>query len=251
MTDNNDYKLFRDFIDTFLPIGFDEIDSNHPLVLEMEQITQSNKQFIAVGDLFEPKTYFTSKQCFNITGLEPSEFSPYRIVETTHTNDFERYIQHSSKSIILANELLMAKKGGKLLAYNIKIRNCDGVYSNVLIQCYLFYSEKPRKTVYFFKVYTNIDWCKKIKQGFHFYSGDDISKFRYPDVELLNNGEGYTKREFEIIKLVELGLSSKQIAKKLFLSAYTVNSHRGNILKKSGKSHISELIYVLMGEGKL
>lgn len=251
MTDNQDYKLFHNFIETFSPIGFNGIDSNDPLVLEMEQMMQRNNQFITVGDIFESKTYFISKRSFNIIGTEPFEFCPYHIIEATHPNDFERYMQYRSKSIIMANELLLAKKGEMLLASNIKIRDCEGVYSNVLIQCYLFYSEIPHKTVYFFEVYTNINWCKKIKQGFHFYSGKDISRFKYPNNSLLNNGDGFTKREFEIIKLIESGLSSEQIAKKLFLSTYTINTHRGNILKKSGKAYLPELIYELMEQGKL
>ena len=78
-----------------------------------------------------------------------------------------------------------------------------------------------------------------------------MSLFKYPDEVLLKMGNDLTKREFEIIKLVEKGLSTEKIAKKLFLSAYTINTHRGNILKKSGKAHISDLIYELMEEGKL
>jgi len=67
----------------------------------------------------------------------------------------------------------------------------------------------------------------------------------------LNGGSNFTKREFEIIKLIELGMSTEQIAEKLFLSPYTINTHRANILKKSGKAHVSELIYELLEEGKL
>jgi DNA-binding CsgD family transcriptional regulator len=133
----------------------------------------------------------------------------------------------------------------------MKLRNPEGKYAEILFQCYLFYSEIPHKTVYLLQIHTNIDWCKKIKHGFYYYSGKDISNFKYPDIEVLNNNSEYTKREFEIIKLVESGMSSEQIAEKLFLSPYTVNSHRGNILKKSGKAHISELIYELMEQGKL
>ncbi|HSN48323.1 MAG TPA: helix-turn-helix transcriptional regulator [Flavobacterium sp.] len=100
-------------------------------------------------------------------------------------------------------------------------------------------------------MHTNIDWYKKFKKGFHYYSGNEMSLFKYPDEVLLKMGNDLTKREFEIIKLVEKGLSTEKIAKKLFLSAYTINTHRGNILKKSGKAHISDLIYELMEEGKL
>jgi len=41
-----------------------------------------------------------------------------------------------------------------------------------------------------------------------------------------------TRREFEILKLIAEGLTSKEIAEKLFLSLSTVNSHRMNMMKK-------------------
>lgn len=46
--------------------------------------------------------------------------------------------------------------------------------------------------------------------------------------------EGFvvSEREIEVIKLIALGLSNKQIADKLCLSLHTVNTHRKNILQK-------------------
>lgn len=41
-----------------------------------------------------------------------------------------------------------------------------------------------------------------------------------------------TKREKQILKLVTQGLTTKQVAEKLFLSAQTVKTHRKNISKK-------------------
>jgi DNA-binding CsgD family transcriptional regulator len=56
-------------------------------------------------------------------------------------------------------------------------------------------------------------------------------------------GNPLSNREFEIVKLIGEGLNSTQIADKLFLSVNTVNTHRRNILEKTGKASISELIY--------
>ena len=95
------------------------------------------------------------------------------------------------------------------------------------------------------------DWCKNLKSGFHYYVGNDLSNFRYPDEELLQKGHSFTDREFEIIKLIESGLNSEQIAKKLFVSTFTINTHRRNILVKTGKAHISDVIYDLKEEGLL
>jgi DNA-binding NarL/FixJ family response regulator len=51
------------------------------------------------------------------------------------------------------------------------------------------------------------------------------------------NGENtfnLSEREKEIIKLISSGLTTSQIAVKLFLSEYTIETHRKNIGKKTG-----------------
>ena len=97
-----------------------------------------------------------------------------------------------------------------------------GKYREVLFQCYLFYSRLPYETAFVLVVITEIGWFKERTTGFHYYLGNDLSKFRYPDRELLMIGHNFTPREFEIIKLVESGLSSEEIAGKLFISVNTV-----------------------------
>jgi Bacterial regulatory proteins, luxR family len=251
MANYQDYNLFDNFIETFLPNGFNKVDVNHPLMTDLEQMTERNNQYFFVGDLLQGKILFTSRRSLDMIGVDPEELNPYHNIEAAHPDEVYRNTKGWAKLIGMANNLLAAKSGGSLLSTNMKLRNPEGKYTEILFQCYLFYSEIPHKTVYVLQVHTNIDWYKKFKKGFHYYCGNDVSLFKYPDEELLKIGNDLTKREFEIVKLVETGLSSEQIAEKLFLSPYTINTHRGNILKKSGKAHISELIYDLMEEGKL
>jgi DNA-binding NarL/FixJ family response regulator len=51
-----------------------------------------------------------------------------------------------------------------------------------------------------------------------------------------------TKREVEIIKLLALEKNSMEIADQLFLSVYTVNTHRKNISQKLGIKNTAGLI---------
>ena len=212
---------------------------------------ENNNQYFFIGDVLQGKIIFTSKRSIDIIGVDPDELTPYHGVEATHPNEVYRNTNGWSKLISLANDIFAAKTGNSLLSVNMKMRNPKGTYSEILFQCYLFYSEIPHKTVYDLQIHTNIDGFKVKKYGYHYYVGNDLSYFRYPDEELLQLGNIYTKREFEIIKLIESGLNTEQIADKLFLSHYTVNAHRANILKKSGKVHISELIFELMEKGML
>lgn len=51
-----------------------------------------------------------------------------------------------------------------------------------------------------------------------------------------------SSREVEIIQLIKKGLTSKQIAERLFLSEYTIETHRKNIFRKLGVTSLVELI---------
>ena len=48
-------------------------------------------------------------------------------------------------------------------------------------------------------------------------------------------------REFEIVNLIQIGLSSKEIAVKLCISIETVHTHRRKILAKNNVKNFNEL----------
>jgi DNA-binding CsgD family transcriptional regulator len=60
-------------------------------------------------------------------------------------------------------------------------------------------------------------------------------------------GETLTERERTIVRLVSLGMTNRQIAEELYLSAHTVISHRKNIVSKLGIKSVSGLtVYAIV-----
>jgi two-component system, NarL family, response regulator NreC len=57
-----------------------------------------------------------------------------------------------------------------------------------------------------------------------------------------------TPKEKEILHLIADGLSSKQIAERLSISFYTVQTHRKNMLAKMGVKNTPELIVKLLSQ---
>src|SRR5687768_3242335 len=53
---------------------------------------------------------------------------------------------------------------------------------------------------------------------------------------------GITPREYEVLELIDQGLSTKEIADKLFVSASTVKTHTSNILSKLAARRRTEAI---------
>ena len=51
-----------------------------------------------------------------------------------------------------------------------------------------------------------------------------------------------SKKEHEVLELISKGLTTKEIAVKLYVSSRTIESHRANILKKLNVKNTAELI---------
>jgi RNA polymerase sigma factor (sigma-70 family) len=81
------------------------------------------------------------------------------------------------------------------------------------------------------------------------------------DQERLKNRESRTRlelrlrqlseREREVMDLVVTGLSSRQIAARLFITRKTVECHRLRIMKKMAATNVAQLIYQLYSIGSL
>ena len=243
------YSIYFDFIESYLPSGFLNIGNEDPIIQKLNQVLEENDQFITVADLAQIKFLYVSDGIRRMIGVEPSQLNPSHFVEVTHPDDLSRFGLLRAQTFVVEKEVLETKKGSVLVSFTIRLRNTAGVYFNCLCQAYFFYSQIPRNAVYLLQVISNVEGFEKKKYGFHHYKGKDLSHFRFPDQVLLNIGPDFSSRELEILKLIESGMSSKQVADKLFISVHTVNTHRRNILDRCGKDNISNLIYELNEQG--
>lgn len=57
-----------------------------------------------------------------------------------------------------------------------------------------------------------------------------------------SNDIAFTRREFDILKLISKGLTSKEIGEKLFISKRTVEGHKAKMIDKTGSKNIVDLI---------
>jgi DNA-binding NarL/FixJ family response regulator len=61
--------------------------------------------------------------------------------------------------------------------------------------------------------------------------------------------ESLSNREFEVFRLLVLGLSATEIADRLALSVKTISTHKSNLLSKIGVSNISDLVRYALKHG--
>jgi DNA-binding NarL/FixJ family response regulator len=64
-----------------------------------------------------------------------------------------------------------------------------------------------------------------------------------------SNSVRLTPREREILKLIAHGLTTKEIAAKLFISIPTVETHRSNLMSKTGGRNMADLVRFAIDAG--
>lgn len=254
MAHSNEYSIFLDFIDTYLPVGFQGIKKEDPLIQKMCTMMTENNQFFYIADMLSLQILYTCQTTKELLGIEPHQFDPGFQFRGTHPDDLQRHSITRARMFQLCCDMYIESRKKSINKYavmstSLKFQHKEGHYSNFLTQGYVFTVQKPVPTTYCLFVNTDISWFGPIKHGYNHYLGEDMSYFRFPDKEIILTGSIFTDREFEIIKLIREGLESNSIGKKLFISSHTVDTHRRNILKKTGKTNTSELIIDLQERG--
>ena len=247
-----DYSLFYKFFVTYSEGDFTGIDPDDPLLQELDIYMDQNRQLFYITDVIQLDIKFISKGVKSMFGVDQDNVTTGFFLTTTHPDDLKRHHLARAKLISEAQEIFIKKSGTCIISSNFRGRKPGTAeYADYLYQCFLFYSKIPYESVFLILVITDISGFEKIHKGFHYYIGNDPKVFRFPDEELLSKGSIFSHSEFKIIELIEQGLSTKEIAEKLFRSPLTINTHRSNIIKKAGKSSISEVIRELKAKGLL
>ena len=91
-----------------------------------------------------------------------------------------------------------------------------------------------------------------IISGASYYSKELLAQLKFEKKKVTSKSDKkfssdlkISKRELEIIRLLQQGLQSKFIAEALGISDRTVAKHRENIMKKCSVSNVTELLYFL------
>ena len=90
---------------------------------------------------------------------------------------------------------------------------------------------------------------RHVLDGKQFYLGKGVKELM--KAQMTENGDMpmITKRESEILKLIADGLTNQEIADHLFISTFTVDSHRKNLLLKFNAKNTATLVKIVVSKG--
>ena len=146
------------------------------------------------------------------------------------------------------NEIPQEKRKKANYTWNYRFKNANGIYVNIVQNTTPLDFDNDMKPIIGLAHYTVLD--PKIKM--HITASAKLlnSQNEYETVyfnnfsqKLLN--EGISNRERDIIRLLVLDKSSKEISESLNISSHTVDTHIRNNLKKLKLSSTGELVAMI------
>lgn len=130
--------------------------------------------------------------------------------------------------------------------FDYRLMRKDGRVARICQESIVLKTDSKGNILFLLALVSDISYVKRIqKQHLHLTDGKEHLLFEVDDSNQCKPVDLLTKRELEILKLLNLSLTSDQIAKRLFISPNTVNTHRQKMIRKMGMSDTTDLINFL------
>ena len=166
------------------------------------------KSYFFLSDIKDVNLNNFSKGTIDVLGYEPAEMSMEKMLSLVHPIDLPVVIANESKVREFFNELPVEKIFKYKVRYDYRLKHKEGHYVRVLQQM------------------ITIETDVQVEGKFSF----------------LKPEERFSPREKEILNKLIQGKTSEEIAKELFISRETVNTHRRNMLSKCDVKNTIELV---------
>jgi len=193
-----------------------------------------------------------------ILGCKPEDFSFEFIFAKMHPEDATQIQLKESAAIeFFYNRIPPEKIPFYKSSYTFRISDSKGGWKHILHQSIALQTTEEGRIHHVLSVHTDISFLNPLPDNRISFIGIQGEPSFYalsthPDTILEPEADiRISSREKEIVRLLAKGLSSKQIAIQLEISKNTVNTHRRNLLRRTGMKNTLELAIRLMQRGML
>jgi DNA-binding CsgD family transcriptional regulator len=170
------------------------------------------------------------------------------IIALVHPEDLPFVLDAERTVLDKLKEIGWEHKSNLKSSYCFRMRVANGSYELFHHQALCVSESEDGRMVKAINIHTNINHITSVNNYSVLVSGisprDDfyqISLVPAPSTQL-GPPQHLSRRELEVLKLITQGFSSSEISNLLFLSPFTVRTHRKNILRKTATRNSSELV---------
>jgi len=183
-----------------------------------------------------------------LTGYSVEEYNLEDMMQHVHPHD-RYFVSNITKEAVKHTYGTDTSQIDTRLLITFRFRKKDGSYIKLLRQTSSYEKDVNGKMISNFSLLTDITFIDSADRVEWDLSSNEL------DIEMFKKKiygiyKGYfTDRENEIILHMAKGLTSNQIAERLFISKHTVATHRKKILRKAGVGKASDLIHFCKKNG--
>jgi len=221
-------------------------------IIELDTFLPYSSTFFCITNTHNLTFEYISKNLTACLGLDPNELKSHGMRyfwSLMHPEDIELWLKAlDSLMEFTLKEIEYDQRKRMSYTWNYRLKNIQGIYVNIIQNTTPLEFDASGKPIVGLAHYTVIDGKIKIPiTATAKYLNDqyeyETRYFNNFSQKLLNND--ISNRERDVVRLLVLNHSSKEIAGKLNISPNTVDTHRRNILKKLNISSTGELVGML------
>lgn len=238
-------QIFKSYHNPFL--------SDHiKKIIESDVYLPYNSTFFCITNTQTLSFEYISKNMAACIGLDPDELKEKGMRffwSKMHPEDIEQWLTALNDLMLFTLDSIPEDKRNKMTyTWNYRIKNGSDDYINIIQNTSPLEFDKDNKPIIGLAHYTvlghetHMPVCCSAKFLNNQLEYETLYFNNYAQ-KLLSNG--ISNRERDIIRLLILNKTSKEIAEKLSISPNTVDTHRRNILKKMNISSTGELVGML------
>ncbi|MDR2271370.1 MAG: LuxR C-terminal-related transcriptional regulator [Sphingobacterium sp.] len=181
--------------------------------------------------------------CLHGTKTYPSTVK--QIIDYIHPDDLNFVFEAEKATLLKMEKMGFGKDILYRTSYCFRMKSADGSYHLFHHQGIHLSQDQEGRFTTALNIHTDISHITTINN--HIVLVNAVGDRNYCQLDLSVglpelNLPKLSKREMEVLRLLTQGLSSQQIADKLFISPLTVRAHRKNLLKKTTCSNSGCLI---------
>lgn len=256
--DINTIKLFRKIFDSKKEYKNSNIKAQIDLLKEFDEFFPLNESFSIMTNTSTQNHPFVSKNFEYTLGLDRKKMEtlgvPYWFSHI-HPQDLSIWMKVLDELMDFTMTKVKKADRSKLnYTWNYRVKNSKGEYLNLLEHQTPTYFDEFGKPIIAISHATVVGKeenkpiiaiVKKLNTNNEY---ETLFKKNYSDPIL--QSKNLSSREKEVIRLLALNKTSKEIGEKLFISPHTVDGHRRKILKKLNFNSTKELIQHFLIEKK-
>ncbi len=217
----------------------------------MEQIFSVGDYYFFIINVVNFQVEFIHENLKKVLGYTEEEFKKDLCMNQIHPEDVPYFLNFGCEVGRFFAQLPADKVMKYKTRYDFRVKKADGNYIRILHQGLPIQIDENGGMIRKLIIHTDITEFRKTTPTLSFIGLDDepsfldvkVNEIYKPKINIL------TAREKQILILLAQGKSRTAVAEKLFVSKFTIDNHRKNMLEKTETNSISELVSKAINQG--